>query len=216
MGQLITVTGMVLAAYPYSDYDKRLVVLTKERGKISMFAKGARRQNSSLLAVCSSFVFGEFSVYEGRSSYNLMQVKVKNYFADLSRDFEKACYGFYFCELAEYYTREANDELPMLKLMYQSLRALENRSIPDLLVRYIFELKTLVISGDCPVEIEEEGIGESTRYTLKYIAASPVERLYTFTVSGEVLEELGEVLSRYRKHYMEGTYKSLEILESCT
>ncbi len=66
------------------------------------------------------------------------------------------------------------------------------------------------------MEFEEEGIGESTRYTLKYIAASPVERLYTFTVSGEVLEELGEVLSRYRKHYMEGTYKSLEILESCT
>ena len=216
MGQLITVTGMVLAAYPYSDYDKRLIVLTKERGKVTMFAKGARRQNSSLLAVCNSFVFGEFSVYEGRSSYNLMQAKVKNYFSELSTDFTKACYGFYFCELAEYYTREANDELPMLKLLYQSLRALGNKSIPDELVRYIFELRTLVISGECPVEFEELEAGASTRYTLQFIASSPLERLYTFTVSEEVLGELRAVLKEYRRLYMEGTYKSLEILESCT
>jgi len=216
MGQLITVTGMVLAAYPYGDYDKRLLVLTKERGKITVFAKGARRQNSSLLAVCNSFVFGEFSVYEGRSSYNLMQARVINYFSELSTDFYGACYGFYFCELAEYYTREANDELPMLKLLYQSLRALGNERIPDELVRYIFELKTLVINGECPVEFDGLEICESTLYTLQYIVLSAPEKLYTFTVSEEVLGELRFVLHRYRELYMEGNFKSLEILESCT
>lgn len=213
MGQTITVTGMILAAYPYNDYDKRLVVLTKERGKITVFAKGARRQNSSLLAVCNSFVFGEFFVYEGRSSFNLMQAKVINYFSELSMDVEGACYGFYFCEVAEYYSREANDELPMLKLLYQSLRALLNGHIPDELVRYIYELKTLVINGECPVEFDEMELSGSARYALSFIVNSPPEKLYTFTVSDTVLGELRSVLHRFRDLYMEGKFKSLDILE---
>ena len=150
MGQMITVTGMVLAAYPYGDYDKRITLLTKERGKITAFARGARKQNSPLLAVCNSFVTGDFTVYEGRSSYNLMQAKARNYFHELSADFAGACYGFYFCELADYYTREANDELQMLKLLYQSLRALSRPSIPDELIRYIYELKAITINGEGP------------------------------------------------------------------
>ena len=216
MGQMITVTGIVLAAYPYGDYDKRIIVLTKERGKITAFARGARRQNSPLLAVCSSFVFGEFTVYEGRSSYNLMQAKARNYFHELSLDFSRACYGFYFCELTEYYTREASDELPMLKLLYQTLRALCNPHISDELIRYIFELKVLVINGECPVDFQGLDVCESTLYTLQYITASSVEKLYTFTVSEEVLGELSRVLRRYRELYMEGHFKSLEILETLT
>lgn len=213
MGQTITVTGMILAAYPYNDYDKRLVILTRERGKITVFAKGARRQNSSLLAVCNSFVFGEFFVYEGRSSFNLMQAKVINYFSDLSTNVEAACYGFYFCEVAEYYTREASDEFPVLKLLYQSLRALLNEHIPDELIRYIYELKILVLNGECPVEFDQLELGDSTRYTLSFIVASPPEKLYTFTVSQEVLGELRFVLHRWRDLYMEGKFKSLDILE---
>ena len=215
MGQMITVTGLVLAAYPYGDYDKRITVLTKERGKITAFARGARRQNSPLLAVCNSFVFGEFTVYEGRSSYNLMQAKVQNYFHELSSGFAGACYGFYFCGLADYYTRGANDELMVLKLLYQTLRALSRPSIPDELIRYIYELKVLVVNGECPVDFEKLDLCESTRYTLQYIAASSIEKLYTFTVSEQVLCELRTVLRRYRELYMEGHFKSLEILEAC-
>lgn len=216
MGQPITVIGIVLAAFPHDDYDKRLVLLTRERGKLSVFARGARRQNSPLLAACNSFVFGEFELYEGRSSYSLMNARPRNYFQDLSGDFEGACYGFYFCEVAEYYTREANDERQMLGLLYQSLRALGNGHIPNELVRYVFELKTLVVNGECPPDFDQLEICASTLYTLQYIAAAPLEKLYTFTVSEQVLGELRFVLHRYREEYMEGHYKSLEILEGCT
>ena len=150
MNQAVTVTGMILSATPIGEYDKRVVILTKEKGKISAFAKGARRQNSPLIGVTNPFAFGEFQLYEGRTSHNVMQANISNYFTKLTSDLEGAYYGFYFMEVADYFTKEYNDEKEMLKLLYQSMRALSTAKINRELVRYIFELKALVINGESP------------------------------------------------------------------
>ena len=146
----ITVTGMVLSTTPIGEYDRRVVILTKEQGKIAAFAKGARRPNSPLVGAVNPFSFGEFTVYAGRSSYTIQSAKISNYFAELRQDIIGAYYGFYFLEFANYYTREANDEREMLKLLYQTMKALTNEKIPNRLIRRIFELRALCINGEGP------------------------------------------------------------------
>lgn len=144
------VTGMVLSAMPVGDFDKRLVILTKELGKITAFAKGARRPQSALLACSQPFSFGEFQLYAGRNSYNVMSVEITNYFAELREDISSLYHGIYFCEFADYMTKENNDEKDILKLLYQTLRALVKKTIDIELIKLIFELKIVSLGGEAP------------------------------------------------------------------
>jgi DNA repair protein RecO (recombination protein O) len=226
---------------PVGEYDKRITILTRERGKITAFARGARRPASQLLAATNPFSFGEFELFEGRSSYNLTRANIQNYFRELVSDLDAAYLGFYFMEFAEYFCQENNDEKEMLKLVYQSLRALENPHIPKDLVRLIFELKAVAINGEgpnvfacmkcgekehlcwfsvprggifcshCAKEVPGMQILDSTRYTLQYILSSTVEKLYSFTVSDEVLAELKQIMKQYMAHYVHHEFKSLHI-----
>lgn len=150
MGQTIMLTGMVLAAIPIGEYDKRITILTKERGKISVFARGARKLGNQQLAAAGPFAFGEFEVFEGRNSYSVKKVSISNYFRELTSDFEGVHYGFYFLEMADYYTRENLEALHILKLLYQSLKALEKEALSNRLVRCVFELKSLYYNGEYP------------------------------------------------------------------
>lgn len=213
MQEFVKLTGIVLKTVPIGEYDRRVVILTKERGKVSAFAKGARKPNSRLVAAAAPFSFGEFRLFEGRSSYNIMEADITNYFEGLREDFEGACYGMYFLEMMDYYTRENNDEKQMLKLLYQSLRALQLPSLKKELIRCIFEIKALIYNGEYPGIPEGRDYKESTVYTMNYIEYSQVEKLYTFTVAEEILRELEQIAALYRKKFIEKEFKSLAILE---
>lgn len=213
MQEFTEITGMILKAEPIGEYDRRVVILTKEMGKISAFAKGARRPNSRLLAATNPFSFGTFKLFVGRNSYNVTEANISNYFEGLREDFEGAYYGMYFLEVMDYYTRENNDDKEMLKLLYQSMRALMHRKLPNRLVRCIFEMKAMVLNGEFP-GVPEGTWEESTRYAVNYITEASIEKLYTFTVTESVLWELTKIADDYRKRYIDKNFKSLEIVDT--
>lgn len=214
MQDFYVVIGMVISQMPVGEFDRRVCILTREKGKITAFAKGARRPGSKFMAATNPFSFGKFKLYEGKSSYNIMEVDISRYFEELRQDYIGAYVGMYFLEVADYYTRENNDEKEMLKLLYQSLRALEHPAIPKRLVQYVFEIKSLVVNGEYPGAPKDVTLQESTVYALQFIAATPVEKLYTFTVKEDILKELGMVAQEYRSRFMDRQFKSLQILET--
>ncbi|MBQ1286000.1 MAG: recombination protein O N-terminal domain-containing protein, partial [Lachnospiraceae bacterium] len=65
------VRGMVISSMPIGEYDRRLEILTDSMGRISAFARGARKPSSPLVSISRVFAFGEFDLYEGRNSYSV-------------------------------------------------------------------------------------------------------------------------------------------------
>ena len=237
------VTGMVIGTSPINEYDRRVVLLTKERGKITAFARGARRQYSAMLAGTQLFAFGTFRVIEGKNAYTLVSAEIMNYFEAIPREPLRACYASYFLEMAGYYGRENNNEVELLKLLYQTLRILCRDSVPPALIRVIYELRVFVVNGEYPecfhcvlcgaerdlnhFSPERNGVvcdeclaeagrvlplSPSALYAAQYIISSPIEKLYTFNVSPEVLWQLQKMMEHYIREHIDKEFKSLEIL----
>ena len=141
-------TGMVLTASPVKEYDKRIELLTKERGRISAFVTGARRVNSAVSACAIPFTFGTYRLYEGRSSYNVQSAQIKKFFAGIADDFDTLCYASYFAELARYFTRENVEAPDELLLLYVACSAMTRGKISLPLVRVIYEMRMMQIEGE--------------------------------------------------------------------
>ncbi len=213
MRDTVGLTGMVIRSTPAGEADRRLVILTRERGKITAFARGARRPGSPLMACGRTFAFGVFRLYEGRDAYSLRGAEITNYFEEIAMDMEAACYGSYFLELADYYSRENLDGTEMLKLIYQSLRALLKPSIPNALIRRIYELKSMVINGEYTADPPCK-VSAAAAYAWTYVVAAPVQSLYRFTLKEDVLREFAGCVEENMRRYIDRHFHSLEILRT--
>ena len=214
MNGSVEAAGIVLSAMPTGEYDKRLVLLTREYGKITAFARGARRSGSALMAASNPFVFGTFTLIPGRDAYTLTGASVKNYFIELAQDQNAVYYGFYFLELAGYYGRENLDGTDMLNLLYLTLRALQRERPENALVRRIYEIRMMTVNGD--FSPEESAVSGSLLYVLQHIAGAPLPKLFSFELEKDLQRELEQYADHYMARVLDRRMKSLEVLKQMT
>lgn len=213
MQELLSTTGIILKTEPIDEYDRRIVILTDKHGKISAFARGARRQTNRLMACTDLFCFGDFKLYPGRNSYSLNDANIKNYFNEFKEDFDKAMYGMYFLEIIDFDTRENADELDKLKLLYQALRALIKDEMNRRLIKAAFILKCMMLDGEFTYS-KKSNDNNTALYTLDFLYKTNPEKVFSFNVTEEALSNLERIADECIKTIWNGhEFKSGEMLK---
>lgn len=237
------VSGVVIKSAPVGEADRRLELLTKERGKMVVFSRGCRRPTSPLVAFSRPFCFAKFRITSGKNNY-LKEAEAIDYFDDITKDYETLVYATYFLEYAAYFSQEELENAQLLNLLYLSLKALLNPKLDHKLVRFIYEYRMLVVNGEAPdigacfncgKELSEEAwfhmgrracfcrecasaaaaerkLSATARYTLQYVTYSPMTKLFAFTLTPEVQQEIRTFWKGYKKHYLQAHFTSLEML----
>ncbi len=213
MKDAVVLKGVVLIAQPVKDYDKRLVILTAERGLVTAFVRGARRQNSPLLAATNPFVFGYFSLYEGRNAYTLVNVKAEDFFENLPYHMPGVYYGFYFLELSSYFSREEQEAEETVNLIYVALKAILKEKIPLVLVRSIFELRLLKENGLYAPPEEKGNLDESAYYALCFVSQCSVQKLFSFTLSEDAMKDFQREVRKCLNREVDRPMKSLALID---
>ena len=87
--RLFKVKGIVIKEVQYKENDKIVTIMTDKLGKISCMAKGAKKNNSSLLSSSQFLVYSEFLLYKGTNFYHINSAEMLESFYNLRIDYDK-------------------------------------------------------------------------------------------------------------------------------
>lgn len=147
---LIKVKGIVIRETPYKDNDKIITILTDDLGKISCMARGAKKNNSPILASSQYLVYSEFVLYKSKNFYMINSASIINMFYKFRVDFDKMEIAFELTRIINYITDENEDTSAVLKLFLNTIYILENDMKQKELVIPAFKIKLFSLLGFTP------------------------------------------------------------------
>lgn len=145
------VLGIILDSIPLFETDKRLVILTKELGKIVVIAKGARNIKSKYMAKTDVFVFGEFEIIETSKMNKLVSINVQNYYREITKNFDVMVMCTYFCQIISKVLPENQPEVDVMRLLYFSIDSLVKDENLLKIIKPIFLIKLIQFLGFMPL-----------------------------------------------------------------
>lgn len=143
--------GLVLRETEYKDADKLLTVLTQERGKVTIRARGVRSRSSRLKSGCQLLAYSEFTVFESRGKMTVDEAVPQELFLPLRKDIELLSLASYFAQVAEVLSPEEDPNPALLSLTLNALAALCRPGAVQRQVKAAFELRAACLSGYEPL-----------------------------------------------------------------
>lgn len=143
---LYRANAIVLRRIPLGETDKILTVLTRERGKYAVVAKGARKTTSRLAGATEPLMLLKAAFADGMNLDVLTQCEITESFPAIRGDFGLYLRATYACELMDRVTEERDPSAEAFDLLTTTLRILEHAADPDAAL-HAYELKLLTQTG---------------------------------------------------------------------
>ena len=147
----IVTKGVVLRETETKEADKILTLLTADRGKISVIARGVRRKSCKYAACAQQLVYSEWTLYQKGEWYYANEGATAELFNGLRTNLEALALGCYFAELTETVTAPEVPAGALLPHLLNGLYALSALQKPPALVKPAFEIKLLCLAGYEPL-----------------------------------------------------------------
>ena len=144
------IDGLVLREMNSGENDKRLLVLTADKGKIWINAKGGRSIKSSKSAICRAFTYAEFEIYEKNNIVYLSGGSPTKAFFAYRTDIDGYALACYITAICEEITGEEAEAEQILRATLNTLYAIENQLYPIEQIKSAYELFAASISGLSP------------------------------------------------------------------
>ncbi len=144
------VKGIVIRETPKGETSKLLTVLTATNGVITVNAKGVRKLSSPYLKSAQLFALSDMLLYEKNGFYTLTEAALIADFYPIREDIKNYSLACYLCDAASTFAVAGEDSGNILRLLLNSLYALENGKSNRSLIKAAFELRLCAECGFMP------------------------------------------------------------------
>jgi DNA repair protein RecO (recombination protein O) len=152
-GRVYKVEAVVLRRLSLGETDRVVTLFTRDHGRLSAVAKGARGPRSRLAGATEPFTFFQALLAQGQNLDVLSQADVRNPFLEIRKSLELVGYASHFLEIVDAGVEDRQPVPELWDLLVASLTLLGQSAAPDLTAR-AFELQALRALGYEPVLFE--------------------------------------------------------------
>jgi DNA repair protein RecO (recombination protein O) len=142
-------TAIIIRRLNYSETDKILTLYSRELGRFTAIAKGARKTVSRLSGATELLTCTSFNLATGKTMDVVTQTEVRESFSALRQDLVRLAHGLYFADLVDHSVEDREPNPVLYDLLITGLHLVQAAPSPELVARW-FELQLLGDLGYLP------------------------------------------------------------------
>ncbi len=231
--------ALIVRENKVGESDRFVTALTRERGLMRAAARGAKSIKSRKGAATSLLTYSRLTLTETKSGFAVSEAEPLRVFFDLKSDVAAVTLAQYFCELCGVLAPWDEPAEDTLRLMLNALHLLAEGKKDPVLIKAVVEWRLLAAAGympdisacrrcgkneelslslrdgtlicrDCGVGFDCYPLSPTALAALRYMAAAPLEKAFSFSVPATELAALSEVCERFLLYRLNRGFNTLD------